>query len=48
MINNSSIVTGMILIPLIMNSLENKGLFKRYPKAAAPLQIGLLGKILDF
>lgn len=39
---------GMILIPLMMNSLENRGLFKRYPKAAAPLQIGVLGLILTF
>lgn len=39
---------GMVLIPIIMNSLENKGVFKRMPWAAAPLQISLLGVILTF
>jgi len=39
---------GMVLIPLVMNSLEGKGLFKRMPWAAAPIQISLLGVILTF
>jgi tricarboxylate carrier len=39
---------GMILIPLVMNKLEQKGTFKRMPWLGAPLQIGLLGMILTF
>ena len=30
---------GMVLIPMVMNNLEKRGLFKRFPKAAAPLQV---------
>jgi len=39
---------GMVLIPMIMNKLDSKGLFKRYPKANAPLQVALVGLILTF
>jgi len=39
---------GMVLIPLIMNKLDAKGLFKKYPKANAPLQVFLVGIILTF
>jgi tricarboxylate carrier len=39
---------GMVLIPLVMNSLEMKGTFKRRPWLNAPLQISLLGLILTF
>eukprot|EP00090_Calanus_glacialis_P047212 TRINITY_DN966_c0_g1_i1.p1 TRINITY_DN966_c0_g1~~TRINITY_DN966_c0_g1_i1.p1 ORF type:complete len:321 (-),score=104.09 TRINITY_DN966_c0_g1_i1:445-1407(-) len=39
---------GMVLIPLVMNKLETQGLFKKYPKANAPLQIVLVGLILTF
>ena len=38
----------MVLIPLIMNKLDAKGLFKKYPKANAPLQVFLVGLILTF
>ena len=37
---------GMVLVPLVMNKLESQGLFKKYPKANAPLQICLVGLIL--
>ena len=33
---------------MIMNKLDSKGLFKRYPKANAPLQVALVGLILTF
>jgi len=39
---------GMIAIPMFMNSLEKKGILKRYPRISAPIQIGLLGFILTF
>jgi len=39
---------GMVLIPLVMNSVEKRGTLRRIPWAAAPLQIGLLGAILTF
>jgi len=39
---------GMVLIPIVMNNLEAKGVFKRMPWAAAPLQISLLGVVLTF
>jgi len=39
---------GMVLIPLIMNKLDAKGFFKKYPKANAPLQVFLVGLILTF
>jgi len=39
---------GMVMIPLVMNKLEANGLFKKYPKAAGPLQVVLLGVILTF
>ena len=38
----------MVLIPLIMNKLDAKGFFKKYPKANAPLQVFLVGLILTF
>ncbi|TRY73455.1 hypothetical protein TCAL_07904 [Tigriopus californicus] len=39
---------GMVIIPLIMNSLEKRGILARYPRINAPLQIGLCGIILTF
>jgi len=39
---------GMVLIPLVMNRLEQRGTLRRVPWAAAPVQIGLLGLILTF
>jgi len=39
---------GMVLIPLVMNNLDQRGLFKRMPWANAPLQIGLVGLVLTF
>ena len=43
-----ALFSGMVLIPMIMNKLDSKGLFKRYPKANAPLQVALVGLILTF
>ena len=37
---------GMVTIPIIMNALEQRGVFKKYPKINAPLQIALLGTVL--
>jgi len=39
---------GMVMIPIVMNSLESKGFFKKFPKSAAPLQILMLGVVLSF
>ena len=38
----------MMGIPFIMNHLEKKGTLARYPRMAAPIQIGLCGLILVF
>jgi len=39
---------GMVTIPLFMNVLDKRGILKRYPRCAAPVQIGLCGVILAF
>lgn len=39
---------GMVLIPLLMDRLEKKGILAKYPRISAPLQIGLCGVILTF
>ncbi len=39
---------GMVLLPLVMNNLERRGVLRRLPWISAPLQIGLLGVILTF
>lgn len=39
---------GMVMIPIVMNKLEQQGFFNKYPRAVAPLQIGLLGLVLTF
>jgi len=39
---------GMVLIPMVMQKLDSRGLFGRFPKAAAPVQIGLVGLVLTF
>jgi len=39
---------GMVLIPMIMQKLDTKGLFKRFPWANAPVQVGLVGLCLTF
>jgi len=39
---------GMVLIPIVMTRLDARGLFKRFPRANAPLQVGLVGMILCF
>jgi len=39
---------GMVLIPIIMNKLDARGLFRRFPRANAPMQVGLCGVILMF
>jgi hypothetical protein len=41
-------VPTMMGIPFIMNHLEKKGTLAKYPRIAAPLQIGLCGLILTF
>lgn len=38
----------MVMIPMIMNSLDTRGFFKKYPRANAPLQVFLVGVILTF
>ena len=38
----------MVLIPIVMTRLDARGLFKRFPRANAPLQVGLVGLILCF
>ena len=38
----------MVLVPLIMNKLDQRGSLKKIPWANAPLQIGLVGLILTF
>ena len=30
---------GMVLIPVIINNLDRRGLFRRYPRLSAPLQV---------
>ena len=40
--------SGMVLIPLIMNKLDARGVLKKYPKANAPIQVFLVGLILTF
>ena len=39
---------GMIFPPIFMNWAEQKGIWKRYPWAPAPVQIFLTGFILTF
>jgi len=39
---------GMVLIPIIMNKLDQRGLFRRMPWLNAPLQVSLVGLILTF
>ena len=36
------------MIPMIMNKLDSRGFFKKYPRANAPLQVFLVGLILTF
>jgi len=37
---------GMVLIPVIINNLDRKGLFRKHPRLSAPLQVLLCGLIL--
>lgn len=39
---------GMVITPVVVQALANKGVFKRYPWANAPIQTGLVGFILIF
>lgn len=41
-------VPSMVVTPVIMNALENKGVFKKYPKSPAPLQVIICGILLTF
>lgn len=41
-------IPGMVITPVIVQTLANKGLFRRYPSANAPIQMGLVGFILIF
>ena len=38
----------MVLIPMVMNKLESRGFFKKFPRANAPLQVLMVGFILTF
>ena len=42
------VAVGMVLIPLVMNKLESRGFFKKFPRANAPLQVLMVGFILTF
>lgn len=37
-----------VITPIVVQTLANKGLFRRYPFANAPIQTGLVGFILIF
>lgn len=39
---------GMVIIPMVMNKLEARGFFKKFPKANAPLQVLMVGFVLTF
>ncbi|XP_065289685.1 sideroflexin-3 [Dermacentor albipictus] len=39
---------GMVFPPIVMNTLERKGVLQRYPWIGAPLQVGLCGLMLVF
>ncbi|KAL1114946.1 hypothetical protein AAG570_007769 [Ranatra chinensis] len=39
---------GMVLTPIIVNWLDKRGLFKRYPKVNLPIQLGVCGICLAF
>jgi len=41
-------VPGMVLVPVATESLEKRGVFKRFPRASAPFQTILCGFILIF
>ncbi|CAK9298763.1 unnamed protein product [Gordionus sp. m RMFG-2023] len=41
-------VPGMILPPILINSLEKRGFFLKYPRSVAPIQIALCGIFLIF
>ena len=47
-INVVQYIPGMVLIPMVMNKLETRGFFKKFPKANAPLQVLMVGFILTF
>jgi len=38
---------GMVLIPMVMTRLDARGLFRRFPRANAPLQVCLVGLVLS-
>ena len=38
----------MVFIPIIMNSVDRRGMIKKIPWANAPLHIGLLGLVKTF
>lgn len=41
-------IFAIVLTPVVVQALSNKGVFKRYPWANAPIQTGLVGFILIF
>ena len=41
-------IPGMVLIPMVMNKLDSRGFFKKFPRANAPLQVLMVGFILTF
>lgn len=38
----------IVLTPVVVQALSNRGVFRRYPWANAPIQTGLVGFILIF
>lgn len=38
----------LVITPVVVQALTNRGVFKRYPWANAPIQTGLVGFILIF
>lgn len=39
---------SMVVTPIIVNALEKRGLFKKYPKSPGPLQVLICGVLLTF
>lgn len=37
-----------VITPVVVQALANRGVFRRYPSANAPIQMGLVGFILIF
>ena len=44
---SNPVCAGMVLIPMVMNKLETGGLFKRFPRAPAPVQVAVVPSALS-